>query len=288
MAEKKRPKRRKVSYFPTAASITLVLFLLGLFGLLIIYANQLKDFVRENVQFSIYFHDSARDADIMRIKKDLDEKLFVKSTEFLSKEEAARIQSEQMGQDVVEFLGHNPLPNTIDVNLKADYAVPDSIRPFVTELRQNPVIREVNYQEALVTNIDRVVRVGGAILLFFTILFLIIAVTLINNAIRLTLFSKRFIIKSMQLVGATRTFIRRPFVLKAVFHGFLGSIIAIMLITSIIYALNNYYPELQFLLNLDYIFFLYLALILLGVGITWVSSIFALNKYLNLKLDELY
>lgn len=288
VAPPKKPRRRKISYFSTVLSIGLVLFMLGLFGLIVIYANEVKDYVRENVQFTVLFREAANEAEVMRLQKQLEAEAFVKRTEYISKEQAMAILTEELGEQPDEIIGFNPLPATIEVYFESDFAVADSIEAVVVELEQNPLVREVHYQRALLDNIDRYIRTAALAILGLSLLLLIIAITIINSTIRLTLFSKRFLIKSMQLVGATPGFIRRPFMLRALLNGFLGTLLAIALLALLVYGLWDRLPLDLLFLHEEYLFILAGSIILLGLLITWLSSYFALNRYLRLKLDELY
>jgi cell division transport system permease protein len=288
VAKNHKIRKKRIPYLSTVLSISLVLFLLGLFGLVVIYANQLKTYVKENVQVSIFFKETAREPDIMRVQKRLDEHQFVKSTRYVSKDEAIKMITADLGEDPEKLLGFNPLPHSIEVFLNADYAVTDSIEPFVAELEKNNMVKEVYYQKILISNIQNIVQTVAVILLSFSILFLIIAITLISSLVRLTLFSKRFLIKSMQLVGATPGFIRKPFILKAISHGLAGSIVAVMLLSGILFLAHNHFPGFQVLHHLELIAGMFGLLLLLGILISWASSYFALNKYLKLKLDDLY
>jgi cell division transport system permease protein len=283
-----KSKRRRVSYFPTVIGISLVLFMLGLFGFVVIFANQLKSYIKENVQFSILFMETAHESDIMRLQKKLDNEPYVKSTKYVSREEAMKLLTEDFGEDPQTLLGFNPLPASLEVYMKAQFAVPDSVRNYLAEIHKFPHIKEIYYQETLLENLDRYVKIAAMVLLGLTIIFLIVAIALISSIIRLTLFSKRFLIKSMQLVGATPGFIRKPFMMKAVMHGFIGSVVAILLLAGIIYILNRYMPAIDIIYNYKLILLLFLVLVLLGFIITWGSSYIALNRYLRLKIDDLY
>ncbi|MEX0968271.1 MAG: permease-like cell division protein FtsX [Bacteroidia bacterium] len=289
MATKPRPVRRKrVSYFTTVISITLVLFMLGLFGIIVIYANQLKNYLRENVEFSVYFKDGVNEPDMLRIRKEMEREPFVKTTRYVTREEANDLMREKLDEDPAEMVGYDFLPASIVVNFNADFATSDSLEAIIQQLEANPLVREVNYQRLLISRLDSIWRNAALIIGVFSLLFLIIAVTIINNTIRLTLFSKRFLIKSMQLVGATPGFIRRPFMAKAIFHGLLGSIIAVGLLVLLIYGISDYIPVTEFVQRYEYLLILFAAIVFLGLIITWISSYFALNRYLRLKLDELY
>ncbi|MCK4637803.1 MAG: permease-like cell division protein FtsX, partial [Bacteroidales bacterium] len=228
-AEDKYSKRRlKSSYVTTLVSITLVLFMLGMLGLIILHAKKLSDYVKENIGFSIIMKENVKEAGIIQLQKTLDASDYVKSTEYITKEKAAEELTKDLGEDFIDFLGYNPLLPSIDLRLKAEYANIDSLAIIEKDLLANKNVKEVFYQKSLVHLINKNLRRISIIILGFSILLLIIAIALINNTIRLSVYSKRFLIKSMQLVGATQAFIRRPFILKGILHGILGAFIAIL------------------------------------------------------------
>lgn len=280
-------KRKKASYISPLISITLVLFLTGLFGLLIIYANQLKNFLKENVQVSIIFQDETKEADIVMLKKMLESEKTVRRTEYISKEQASQIMTAELGRDAVKIIGFNPFPSSLDVYFKADYAQVDSVEQFKKNIEQKSYVKEVSYQKVILENIDKNVRIGAIVILTFMLMFLLAAVVLISNTIRLTLYSKRFIIKSMQFVGATQTFIRKPFILTAVKFGVIGGVIANVLLFLLILLLNEQIPYL-IITDLRINVLLSVMIVIFGALITYFSSLFAVKRYLRLKLDDLY
>ena len=220
-------------------------------------------------------------------QKSLDASRYVKSTDFITKEEAAKILQQDLGEDFVEFLGYNPLLSSIDVHLKADYANVDSISNIETELLKNEEVKEVYYQKSLVDLVNKNVKTIGLVILIFSSL-LIICIALINNSIRLSIYSKRFLIKTMQLVGATQGFIRKPFIVRGVKHGVYGAFIAILLLSGVIYLMQKQIPELIELQDIDLFVTLFVFVIILGVFITFVSTLLAVRKYVRLKTDDLY
>ncbi len=288
-AEDKYSKRRlKSSYITTVVSITLVLFMLGMLGLIILHAKKLSDYVKENIGFSIIMKENVKEAGIIQLQKTLDASDYVKSTEYITKEKAAEELTKDLGEDFIDFLGYNPLLPSIDLRLKAEYANIDSLAIIEKDLLANKNVKEVFYQKSLVHLINKNLRRISIIILGFSILLLIIAIALINNTIRLSVYSKRFLIKSMQLVGATQAFIRRPFILKGILHGILGAFIAILLLVGIIYFSQQEIPELVNLQDADLFISIFGFVILLGIIISWMSTFFAVKKYLNLKADSLY
>jgi cell division transport system permease protein len=289
MQEEKYNRRRlKGSYFTTIVSISLVLFMLGLLGLIILHTKTLSDYVKENIGFSIIMKEDVKEAGIIQLQKILDATVYVKSTEYITKEEAAEEFAEELGEDFTAFLGYNPLLPTIEVRFNAAYANNDSLAIIKDKILANNNVKEVWYQESLVDVVNSNVRRIGIIILGFTGLLLIIAIALINNTIRLSVYSKRFIIRSMKLVGATRGFISKPFILKGILQGILGALLAILLLSGVIYVTMNEFPDLISLQYIDLYLILFGMVVLLGILISWLSNYFAVRKYIKIKTDYLY
>ena len=218
----------------------------------------------------------------------MDAKTYVKTTTYVSKEQAAVETQKALGENFLEFLGYNPLPATIKVKIIAPYANPDSIMTIVNELSSLPQIKDIYYRKTLLHEIHDNVKKISLILISFSILLLIISLTLINNTIRLSVYSKRFIIHSMELVGATRNFIRKPFILKGIWHGFISALIASGLLIGSIYIAQKQVFDIIELIDADLLGLLFIIIIIAGILITAISSFFAVNKYLNLDKDKLY
>lgn len=286
--DKYNRKRLHSSYITTIVSITLVLFMLGLLGLIVLHAKKLSDYVKENIGFSIIMKENVKEAGIIKLQKILDATEYVKSTEYITKEEAAKEFEEELGEEFTSFLGYNPLLPTIEVRFKAEYANNDSLTIIKEKILENSNVKEVFYQESLVDVVNKNVRKIGIIILGFGTLLLIIAIALINNTIRLSVYSKRFLIRSMQLVGATQSFISKPFIWKGVLHGIIGAFIAIFLLSGIIYISQRELPELINLQDIDLFLSLFGIVILLGIIISWLSNLMAVRKYIRLKTDSLY
>lgn len=290
---KKRKERSitgklRTSYITTIISISLVLFMLGLIGLLILNAKKLSDYVKENIGFSVILKDNVKEVDIIRIQKDLDATPFVKSTEYITRDRAAKELQKDLGEDFIDFLGYNPLLASIDVRLYAEYANPDSIVNFNQYVTKYSQIKEVFYQKSLIHKLNENVNKISFIILSFSCLLLIISIALINNTIRLAVYSKRFLIKTMQLVGATRNFIRKPFLLKSILYGILGSFISIMFLIAVVYAAQMELKDVISIRDIEVVGMLFLLVIILGVAITILSTYFALNKYMSLNEEDLY
>ncbi|NOR87591.1 MAG: FtsX-like permease family protein [Bacteroidales bacterium] len=290
MKPQKRVSKRKLqsSYLTTIVSITLVLFMLGLMGLIILNSKKLSDHVRENIGFSIIMNTGVKEARIMELKKNLDASEFVKYTEYITPEEAAEELQQDLGEDFIGFLGYNPLLPSIDLRLNAEYANIDSLKVIETQLLENSDIKEVYYQESLVEMINDNVRKITFFILIFSSLLLIIAIALINNTIRLSVYSRRFLIRTMQLVGATRSFIRTPFILTGIMHGLIAAFFASIALVTIIYFLLQEVPELITLKDFNLFAILFAFIILAGVFITWISNFSAVNKYLKARPEDLY
>ncbi len=290
MKPQRKVSKRKLqsSYLTTIVSITLVLFMLGLLGLILLNSKKISDHVKENIGFSIIINSQVKEARIMELKKSLDASEFVKYTEYITSEEAAEELQEDLGEDFIGFLGYNPLLPSIDLRLNAQYANIDSLKVIESKLLENSDIKEVYYQESLVEMINDNVKRISLFILVFSLLLLIIAVALINNTIRLSVYSKRFLIRTMQLVGATKTFIRTPFILTGILHGLIAALIASIALIGIIYFLLQQIPELVTLNDFNLFAILFAFILLAGVLITWISNRSAVNKYLKAKADELY
>jgi cell division transport system permease protein len=281
-------RRLKTSIVSAIVSVTLVLYVLGLLGLTVLHARKISDHVKENIGFSVIMHDNAKPAEISVLQKYIDGMNGIKSTEFISKEKAASDLTADLGEDFVAFLGYNPLFPSIEVRFLADFAHPDSLSQFSELIEKERFVKEVYYQRSLVEMVNDNVAKIGVVLLLFGGLLLIIAFALINNTIRLSVFSKRFLIKSMQLVGATQGFIRRPFIVKSISQGVIGSIISIALLIATLYGAQRQIPELIEFQDINMLMSLFIFVIFLGIIISWISTFFAVRKYLNIKSDNLY
>ncbi|MFN4931993.1 MAG: cell division protein FtsX [Bacteroidia bacterium] len=286
--EKYSHRKIRSSFFSTIVSLSLVLFVLGLLGLVVLNAKKLSDYVKENIGLSIILKDSIRDAEFMSLRKQLDVEPFVKKATFVTKEQAAESLKKDLGEDFVKFLGYNPLLSSFDIKLNAEYANADSLQAIEKKLLLNNNVKEVYYQKSLVNVINDNVRKIGIVLLSFCLLLSVIAIALINNTIRLYIYSKRFIIRTMQLVGATTAFISRPFIIKSVWNGFYSALITIAMLMGLIYTAQNNFPELIGLNDIKLFIQLFAMVMIAGVGITFLSTYFAVKKYLKIQTDDLY
>ena len=281
-------RRIATAQFTTVISITLVLFLMGLFGLIMLHARMLSDYVKENIGFSIMIREGVKEAGILQLKKTLDGKYYVKSSEYIPSEKAAEKLKTDLGEDFVGFLGYNPLLPTIDLRIKAPYANGDSLASIEKRLLANPEVKEVFYQKSLVDAINSNIEKIGFVLLGFSAILLFIAIVLINNTIRLSVYARRFIIRSMQLVGATEGFIRRPLLFRGILHGCLSALLALLMLMILVYFALEQIPELFELQDPIMLIALVLFLFLLGAFISWISTWFAVRKYLRMRTDLLY
>jgi cell division transport system permease protein len=281
-------RRLRSSYFTSIISISLVLLLLGLLGILLLNARRLSDFVKENIGFTIILNENVKEVDILRLQKTLDAKVYVKSTRYISKEEAARELQQELGEDFIGFLGYNPLGATVDVKVYAPYANPDSISLIEKEISVFEEVKEIFYQKSLLHLVNENIRKISLIILVFSTLLFLIAVALINNTIRLSVYSKRFLINTMKLVGATKSFIRRPFLYKSAGHGFVAALIAIALLGGILFLIQRELIDFIYFQDIEIMGILALFVIALGIFLNWISTFFAVNKYLRMNTDDLY
>ena len=282
-------KRRLISsYFSVVLSIALVLFLLGLLGMLVLNAKKVSDHFKEQVVLTIYLKDTAKDVEIKQLEKSLAMADYVKTTEYVSKEQAAEFMKEENGEDFMDFVGYNPLQNSIDVHLKADFVTSDQLGKISEEAISKNFVDEVTYDNDLVTLMNNNVKKISFWVLVISGIFTLIAVLLINSSIRLAVYSKRFTIKTMQMVGATKQFIRRPFVWKSVRLGIIGGVLALFGMAIVLFYLNKTFPELELLSNPILVALLFIFVFTLGIIITWISTHIATQRFLNLKTDQLY
>ncbi|WP_138432838.1 cell division protein FtsX [Winogradskyella algicola] len=285
----KYQKRKLISsYISVVISIALVLFLLGCLGLLVINSKKVADHFKEQVVMTIYLNDTAKEVEVNQLKKSLAMAEYSKEATYVSKEEAAEMMKAETGEDFMDFVGYNPLKNSIDVYLKADFVTTEKLSEISESLSTKSFIEDIRYDNDLVELMNDNVKKISFWVLIISGLFTLIAVLLINSSIRLAVYSKRFIIKTMQMVGATKSFIRRPFVWKSVQLGIVGAIVALAGMAVVLYYLDQYFPELELLRNTVMITGLFVGIFVLGVIITWISTFIATQRFLNLKTDQLY
>ncbi len=282
-------KRKLISsYFSVVLSIGLVLFLLGALGLLLLNTKKMADHFKEQITISLFLKDSAKEVEVDQLLKSLEVMEYTKSATYVSKEEAAEKHSEEIGENFLEFLGYNPLKNSIDIQLNADFVSPEQIEEIAAELSKKKHVDEVSYDKPLVGLLSENVKRISFWILVASAVFTFIAMLLINSSIRLSIYSKRFIIKTMQMVGATKTFIRRPFIWTNVKLGMLGAILALLGLGGVLYYLDKNFPEMDLFEDIPQLAILFGGVFVLGVLISWISTYLAAQRFLNLRTDELY
>lgn len=286
--QQKRPKKSNPTYISSIVSISLILFVLGLLGTFFIQSTKLTQSVKENMEVQLVLIESLNESDRFQFAKQLETAIYVKEVEEVSKEAAAEMMKQDLGEDFLETIGYNPLPDAIVLHLHASYSNPDSLTWIKEEILATNNVTAVNYDEQLLTNISNVSSKFLITLLAILAVLIVISFIIIDNTIKLSMFSQRFIIRSMQLVGATRWFITKPFVFRAIFNGVLSAIFAGLLLLLGVYLFEKYIMDVAiFKEYLDFIIILG-GLIFIGVIISLISTFFAVRKYLGMKLDDLY
>ncbi|MDA3880362.1 MAG: permease-like cell division protein FtsX [Prolixibacteraceae bacterium] len=285
-----RPVKRKLlnSYFVSTLSITLLLFLIGLLSFMIFNAKYINDYIRENIGFTIVLDEQVREVDLLRLQKLLAVQPEVKSAVYVDAVTAAQELQSELGEDFVGFLGYNPLHASIDVKLYAAYTHNDSLAVLEHKFMEFSNVQEVYYQRNLVNLINENTNKIGLVLIILGGVMLFIFIALMNNTIRLSIYSKRFIINTMQLVGATRSFIRKPFVGNSVMQGIIGAFLANIFLFALVLSFNKNFSEVYSVSAINVIAPVIVIVFLFGVFISWLSTRFAVNKFLKLRYDELF
>ena len=290
---KSKNKNNSVSYFDmqfitSSISTTLVLLLLGLVVFFVLAAHNLSIYVRENINFSVLISDDMKEADILKLQKRLDKEPFVKQTEYISIKQALKEQTEAMGTDPEEFLGYNPFTASIEIKLHSDYANSDSIAKIEKLIKKNTNIQEVLYQRELIDLVNENIRNISLVLLTLAVVLTLISFALINNTIRLAIYSKRFLIHTMKLVGASWGFIRRPFLRRNIWSGVLAGIMADAILMGAAYWLVSYEPELIRVITPEVMLLVSGSVLVFGIIITFLCAYLSINKYLRMKASTLY
>jgi cell division transport system permease protein len=286
--EKFQKRRLISSYFSVVLSIFLVLFLLGILGFFIINSKKLADDFKEEIAMTVFFKKEANDTILKAFGQELKTTKFSKTFVYVSKEQAAKEHTDIIGEDFVTFLGENPLQNSYDIHLKADYVVRDSISKIESNLRKNVMISDIVYDKQLVNLVNDNIKKVSVWILIISAFLTFIAVLLINSSLRLSIYSNRFIIKTMQMVGATKSFIRKPFVMRSIKLGMIGAGLAVLALIGLLVYLENSFPDLGILDDKLLIGLVLLGVFGLGILITWLSTYFATQRFLNLRTDDLY
>lgn len=288
--EKNKSLKTKIisSSASVVISLSLVLFVVGLLALILINTQRLSDYLKENVGFTIMLEDSANEIETIKLQKELEAANFTKKTTFITKEQATEELKKDLGEDFVAFLGYSPLLSSIDIKLNAAYANTDSLEKITTELTTNPIVFEAYYQKDLIDKLNSNVNRLSFFLLIFCILLFFIAFVLINNTIRLSVYAKRFSIRTMRLVGATDIFIQKPFLIKGMYQGIYSSIFAVFMLIGSIQLIQGDSKNMLNIDDLRIIGLIFIFIFLSGLVLSLFSTFFAVRKYINLNENKLY
>ena len=282
-------KRRLISsYFSVVLSIFLVLFLLGTLGLFVINSKKISNDFKENIPMTVFFKNEANDSALSAFDVEIKNSMFIKNYAFVHKDSAAKNNVDIVGKDFMEFLGFNPLQNSFDIHLKGDYVVADSIKKIERTIRKNEMVSEIIYDKQLVDLVNNNVKEISFWILVISGFFAVIAMLLINSSLRLSIYSHRFTIKTMQMVGATKSFIRKPFIWRSIKLGLLGSGLAVVAILGVVYYVDGIFPNIGIAKDYVSIGIVITGVLVVGIVITWISTFFATQRFLNLKTDDLY
>lgn len=286
--QRTRSTKGKANYIYSIIGVSLVLFLLGILGWIVIYASKLSNALKENIEVQVIFNDATKEDKVLALKKIIDQQAFTKNSEYISKDQAAEIYKRDFGEDMIQILEYNPLYSSVNIHLHSDYVNTDSLVRIKRFLEQSNIVREVNYQKNLVDKMVSNVQKISIALLLVSLLLIFAVVFLIDNTIRLAMFSNRFLIKTMQMVGATRKFIARPFIKRSVINGVISGFMAVVAIFAVRSSVEKWIPELKSISNNTQLLILCIGIIVLGVLISYISTSRAVVKYLKTQLDDLY
>ena len=281
-------RRLRSSYFSVVLSIALVLFMLGVLGLVLLKSTKVANHFKEEIVLTLYLKDNVTSDKIGSLQRSLEKESFSRKIVFTSKEDAAKNYSKDLGEDFVNYLGTNPLKNSIDIYLKADYVAPEKMQTLSKRFEKNAFVFEVSYDKPLVEFLTKNIQKISFWLLVLSAFFGFIAMLLINSSIRLSVYSKRFNIKTMQMVGATKGFIRKPFIWASIRLGMIGAFISLIGLAAVIYYVDKNIPTLELLTDYITLSYLGIGVIVVAFIITWISTYFATQRFLNLKTDQLY
>ena len=288
MSNRTATQKLKTSSVTVVISLALVLFMLGLLGLVVINAKKLSNHIKENVGFQVVLKDTTTTAELDILKQEISSSAFTKEVAYISKDEAAKKLQKDLGEDFITFLGYNPLLSSLDVKLNSDYANVDSLAGFEKQIMQKHFVKEVIYHKDMIKQVNDNAKVISIYILIFSGLLLVVAIALINNTIRLSIYAKRFLIRTMYLVGATQGFIRMPFILKGVRQGVIAGLLAGFLLAGFLVLSTNYIPDLLQLQDPNLLAVLFVGIVALGVLISGLSAALSVSRYLRLKTDDLY
>ena len=282
-------KRRVItSYISVVLSVFLVLFLLGMLGLFILNSKRLSENFKENIPMTVFFKTDANDSVFKAFDAELKASKFAKDYKFVSKEEAAKEHEKTLGENFVEYLGANPLYNSYDIHLKADYVTNPGFSRAESQIRANPMVTDVVYDKQLITLVNDNIKKVTFWVLIVSGIFAVISFLLINSSLRLSIYANRFIIKTMQMVGATKGFIRKPFIKRSIILGIIGSVLAVLILIGVLFYLDTNFPALEVFKDLNLTIVVLIGVLALGILITWISTYFATQRFLNLRTDDLY
>ncbi len=281
-------RRLQSSYISVVVSIALVLFMIGILGLILLKSTRVANHFKEKVVMTLFLKDNLSAKQVANFKSALEKETHTKRIVFISKEQAAKNYQEDLGEDFLKFLGDNPLKNGIDIYLNADFVMPEKMVLLENKYLKNSFVAEVHYDKSLVELLTKNIQRISFWMLVLSGFFGLVAIILINSSIRLSIYSKRFNIKTMQMVGATKSFIRKPFIWQSIKLGLLGAIIALLAIFAIVYYLDKYVPTLELIKDYVSLGYVTIGILLLAFLITWVSTFFATQRFLNLKTNDLY
>ena len=288
MSNRTATQKLKTSSVTVVISLALVLFMLGLLGLVVINAKKLSNHIKENVGFQVVLKDTTTTAELDILKQEISSSAFTKEVAYISKDEAAKKLQKDLGEDFITFLGYNPLLSSLDVKLNSDYANIDSLVGFEKQIMQKHFVKEVIYHKDMIKQVNDNAKVISFYILIFSGLLLVVAIALINNTIRLSIYAKRFLIRTMYLVGATQGFIRMPFILKGVRQGVIAGLLAGFLLAGFLVLSTNYIPDLLQLQDPNLLAVLFGGIVALGILISGLSAALSVSRYLRLKTDDLY
>lgn len=288
MSNRSATPKLKTSSVTVVISLALVLFMLGLLGLVVINAKKLSNHIKENVGFQVVLKDTTTQAELDILKQEISSSAFTKQVDYISKDEAAKKLQKDLGEDFITFLGYNPLLSSLDVKLNSDYANIDSLAGFEKQIMQKHFVKEVIYHKDMIKQVNDNAKVISIYILIFSGLLLVVAIALINNTIRLSIYAKRFLIRTMYLVGATQGFIRMPFILKGIRQGIIAGLVAGFLLAGFLVLSTRYIPDLLQLQDPNLLALLFGGIVSLGILISGLSAALSVSRYLRLKTDDLY
>lgn len=286
--EKFKKRRLISSYFSVVLSIFLVLFLLGILGFFVLNSKKISDNFKEEIPMTVFFKNEANDSILKAFDDELKTARFVKNSVFVTKDEAAKKHIEDIGEDFMAFVGVNPLENSFDIHLKADYITNDSIQKIEERLRKNVMVSDIGYDKVLVNLVNDNIEFLSTVILIISGFLALVAVLLINSSMRLSIYSNRFIIKTMQMVGATKSFIRKPFIWRSIKLGIIGAVLAVAALVGLLIYVDTNFPDLKLMEDPILIGGVLLGVVAVGILITWFSTFFATQRFLNLRTDDLY